>query len=85
MLTKKQKCLSRVSKIPRRLKLGIHTYTHPRHPLPLPFESARLPGTDPTDPPRRINRRPLAFIIMIIFVILSLDLLPSLCYYIYVQ
>ena len=55
MLTKDKSGLSRVSKIPRRLKLGIHTIILC---LP-PFPALRI--------------RPLAFVIMITFIILSLD------------
>lgn len=69
MLTKSKIGLSRVSKIQRRLKLGIHTYTHPLPPLP---RLANLPAcfrSDPLDQPPRA----LPCVIIVIFIIFIID------------
>lgn len=61
-----------VSKITRRFKLDIHTITYAVPPSPA--LRIRPLAWD------RINRRPLAFVIIIIFIIFSLDLFILLYY-----
>ena len=84
MLTKAKSGLSRVSKIPRRFKLGIHTIVLCLPPFPAlrirPLAWDRISRSDPLDQPP-----PACFCYYYYFYYLSLDLCFVLCYYIYVQ